>query len=192
VGDVERGASRLTNVGIAQRTSIDDQALRRSVRRTGSRESFREDFADLKVTLLIVGAALLVAGVTIGVSLLFRSSGPAGDVAARTTEFRISMPKSLRAGHHTFAYTNNGSIPHELLVFRTDLAGNALPVKADGSVDEESPLLHKVADSGNQTSPGRSESVPATKTLAPGHYVAACNLPGHYQRGMWLDVTVAP
>ena len=102
------------------------------------------------------------------------------------------MPKSLRAGHHTFAYTNKGSIPHELLVFRTDLAGNALPVKADGSVDEESPLLHKVADSGNQTSPGRSESVPATKTLAPGHYVAACNLPGHYQRGMWLDVTVVP
>jgi uncharacterized cupredoxin-like copper-binding protein len=182
----------LTNVGTAQRTSVDDQALRSSVRRTGRRESFREDLVDLKVTLLIVGAALLVAGVTIGASLLVRSSGPAGDVAAKTTEFRISMPRSLRAGHHTFAYTNKGSIPHELLVFRTDLAGNALPVKADGSVDEESPLLHKVADSGNETSPGRSESVPTTKTLAPGHYVAACNLPGHYQRGMWLDVTVVP
>jgi uncharacterized cupredoxin-like copper-binding protein len=35
----------------------------------------------------------------------------------------------------------------------------------------------------------------ATKTLtidlAPGHYVFLCNLPGHYQSGMHVDVTVA-
>jgi uncharacterized cupredoxin-like copper-binding protein len=27
-------------------------------------------------------------------------------------------------------------------------------------------------------------------TLAPGHYVAICNLPGHYQRGMHVGFSV--
>ena len=178
------------NGGDAQAAALGGQSLRRPVRRTSSTDSFREAFADLRFTLLTVGVLLIAAGVTVGVALIVRSSGPAGDVTARTTEFRISMPRTLRAGRRTFAYTNKGSIPHELLVFRTDLPGNALPVKADGSVDEESPVLHKVVDSGDQTSPGVSQSVRATEALAPGHYVAVCNLPGHYRQGMWLDVTV--
>jgi uncharacterized cupredoxin-like copper-binding protein len=176
------------NGGTAQEAGLGGQPLRRA----RSRDSFREAFADLRFTILTVGAVLVAAGVTVGVALIVRSSGPAGDVTAMTTEFRVSMPRSLRAGDHTFAYTNKGSTPHELLVFRTDLSGNALPVKTDGSVDEESPVLHKVADSGNETSPGASQSVRATEALAPGHYVAVCNLPGHYRQGMWLDVTVGP
>lgn len=153
-------------------------------------EPFRESLADLKKTLLVVGAALLVAVVTIGASLATRSTGPAGDVIAKTTNYRISMPTTLRVGRHTFAYTNKGSVPHELLLFRTELPGNSLPMGADGDVDEESPLLHSVADSGNETAPGGSQSVPIKEPLASGHYVAVCNLPGHYRLGMWLDVTV--
>ena len=153
-------------------------------------ESLRESFADLKNTFLLVGAALLVAVVTIGASLAARSTGPAGDVVAKTTNYRISMPNTLRVGRHTFAYTNKGSVPHELLLYQTDLPGNALPMSADGNVDEESLSLHSVADSGNETAPNGSQSVPTKEPLAPGHYVAVCNLPGHYRLGMWLDVTV--
>jgi uncharacterized cupredoxin-like copper-binding protein len=29
-----------------------------------------------------------------------------------------------------------------------------------------------------------------TDKLAPGHYVAVCNLPGHYHNGMRVDFTV--
>jgi uncharacterized cupredoxin-like copper-binding protein len=157
---------------------------------TADAEPLGEAWTDLKGTLLMVGATLLVAALAVGWALAVRSTGPAGDVVTKTTNFRISMPKALRAGRHTFAYTNEGSVPHELLLFRTDLAGNSLPLRADGNVDEESPLLHKVADSGNQTAPGGSLAVPTTEALAPGHYVAVCDLPGHYQLGMRLDVTV--
>src|SRR5712692_5098629 len=121
---------------------------------TGPMEPLGEAWADLKGTLLIVGATLLVAVLAVGWSLAVRSTGPAGDVAAKTTDFRISVAKVLRAGRHTFAYTNEGSVPHELLLFRTDLAGNSLPIRTDGNVDEESPLLHKFVDSGNATAPG--------------------------------------
>jgi uncharacterized cupredoxin-like copper-binding protein len=37
--------------------------------------------------------------------------------------------------------------------------------------------------------PGHTESF-KTDYLTPGHYVAVCNLPGHYKLGMSLNVTV--
>ncbi len=155
-------------------------------------QSIRELWADMRRTLTVVGIAFLAFFLTIGVSVARRSTGPAGDTVVKTTNFHISMPTKLRAGRHTLAYTNGGSAPHEILLFRTDRPGNALPLRSDGNVDEESPLLHSVADSGNQTAPGGSESVPTKEPLTPGHYVAVCNLPGHYRLGMWLNVTVTP
>lgn len=155
-------------------------------------EQISGTWADMKGTLLIVGGTLLAGILAVGVSLAVRSTGPAGDVVVKTTNFRVSMPQTLRAGRHTFAYTNEGSVPHEVLLFRTGLAGNSLPTRSDGTVDEQSSLLHNVADSGNETAPGGYEAVPTKEALAPGHYVALCNLPGHYRLGMWLNVTVVP
>jgi uncharacterized cupredoxin-like copper-binding protein len=147
----------------------------------------------MKGTFELAGSVLFGAGIVVGVFLGIGSGGGVhGDVVATTTNFRVEMPRTLRAGRHTFAYTNKGSVPHELLLFRTDLPGRALPLKLDGDVDEESPLLQSFADSGNATSTGASESVPTKAALVPGHYVAVCNLPGHYRLGMWLDVTVVP
>jgi uncharacterized cupredoxin-like copper-binding protein len=182
----------VANAATAQEATLGGRALGRARPRTPGTESLRDAIAGLKGTLLTVGALMLAGGVAVVVALITQSTGPAGDVVATTTEFRISMPTTLSAGRHTFAYTNKGSVPHEFLVFQTDLPGGALPVKADGSVDEEAAALHKVADSGNETKPGGSTSVPATQALAPGHYVAVCNLPGHYRQGMWLDLTVRP
>ena len=53
---------------------------------------------------------------------------------------------------------------------------------------EDSPELETVADSGSDLKPGASRAGAAK--LDPGHYVAVCNLPEHYERGMQLDVTV--
>lgn len=153
-------------------------------------EQLSDVWSDMKFTLLLVGGLLLLSGVLVGVWSATRSTGPAGDVVATTTNFRIETPHTLRAGRHTFAYTNRGSVPHEFLLFRTDLPANSLPLKSDGDVDEESPLLHNIVDSGNATPPGGSAAVPAKEALVPGHYVAVCNLPAHYHLGMWLNVTV--
>ncbi len=155
-------------------------------------EPVREVWADMRGTALLVGGVILASMITVGAALALRTTGPSGDVVVKTTNYKISMPSTLRAGRHTLAYTNDGSVPHEILLFRTDLPGNALPLRADGSVDEESPLLHSVADSGNQTAPGGYESVPTNEPLTAGHYVAVCNLPGHYRLGMWLNVSVTP
>ena len=150
----------------------------------------RSTFAALKSTLLLSGAVLGAGIVVVVVFAAMPAKGVVGDVTVVETNFRIAMPTVLPPGRHTFAFSNNGSVPHELLVFRTDLPGNALPVGPDGNVVEESPLLVKIVDSGNATNPGASASVPASQPFTPGHYVALCNLPGHYRLGMWLNVTV--
>jgi uncharacterized cupredoxin-like copper-binding protein len=62
-------------------------------------------------------------------------------------------------------------------------------LNADGDVNEESPQLTNVADSGEPLKAGASVSFP-TDPLQPGHYVAICNLPGHYKLGMKLNITV--
>jgi uncharacterized cupredoxin-like copper-binding protein len=128
--------------------------------------------------------------VTIVLSLIASAKGPAGDVAVSLTDYRITMPTTLRNGHHTIALSNDGKNGHELLIFRTDLPANALPLDANGNVIEEAPQLDKVLDSGNALHPGGTQSLPVT--LAPGRYVAVCNLPAHYRLGMRLDLTVGP
>ena len=156
--------------------------------RSTRRRALRADFAALKPTLLVVGAVIVIAAIAVGVSLIVWSPASAGDIAVSETDYRIAMATSLHAGQHTIAFTNNGKQAHELLLFRTDLAADALPVDANGDVIEESPLLHSVVDSGKGLEVGGTQSLPVK--LEPGHYVAVCNLPAHYRLGMKLDLTV--
>jgi uncharacterized cupredoxin-like copper-binding protein len=154
------------------------------------RPPVRRGWRDLRPTLLTVAALLIASFVAIGIAYaLMGSSEPSGDIQASTVEYRISMPTRLLAGKHTIGYTNDGTIPHEIVMFRTDLPANDLPTEANGDVNEESPLLTNVADSGDALAAGGTKSF-TTHALAPGHYVAVCNLPGHYKLGMKLDVTV--
>ncbi len=150
----------------------------------------RTAFSAVKGTLILCGTVLAASVIVVVVLAAMPAKGVVGDVRVDETNFHISMPTVLPPGRHTFALTNSGTVPHELLVFRTDLPGNQLPIGPDGKVVEDSPLMVKLVDSGNATNPGTSASVPAAQSFTPGHYVAVCNLPGHYRLGMWLNVTV--
>jgi uncharacterized cupredoxin-like copper-binding protein len=139
--------------------------------------------------LLVVGGLLAASVVAIGIAYAVKSSGPAGDVQASTVEYKIRMPTTLTAGKHEIGLTNDGSIGHELVLFKTDLPAAALPLSPDGDVNEESSQLTNVGDSGDALQAGGTKTF-ATARLSPGHYVAVCNLPGHYELGMKLNVTV--
>jgi len=141
--------------------------------------------------LIVVTLLLVASGVAIVIAYSVKgSSGPAGDVQATTVDFKIRMPTTLKPGKHTVGLTNDGKVPHEVVIFKTDLPANDLPLNADGDVNEESPQLTNVADSGKALKPGGEKSF-STASLTPGHYVAVCNLPGHYRLGMRLNVTVS-
>jgi uncharacterized cupredoxin-like copper-binding protein len=74
-------------------------------------------------------------------------------------------------------------------MWSTKDSATALPVRKDGSVDEESDTLEGVLDSGSSLRPHETRILYADLTTA-GHYVLVCNLPDHYRLGMRADLTV--
>ncbi len=111
-----------------------------------------------------------------------------GKVNATLGTFTIDMPTSIKAGQVTFHVTNEDtSDTHEFVIFKTDLAPGNLPLDDSGNVDETAQGLTHI-DEIPDMAPGDVKDL--TVTLDPGNYVALCNLPGHYQAGMFVGFTV--
>ena len=95
-----------------------------------------------------------------------------------------SVPTSAPAGAVTFRADNKGAIIHELAVYKTDLAPEAIPIMA-GRADEARVQVV-----------GRTKNLPGKQredlryNLQAGKYVLACNIPAHYQSGMRTAFTV--
>lgn len=146
-------------------------------------------------TLRAAGAAFCILAFA-GVSCSSDSSSAAGStgsagggIAVTLQEFSIvPATASTAAGMVTFDVSNTGpDETHEFVVVKTDLAADALPTKADGSVNEEGADLSPV-DEVEDVTVGTSTSL--TVDLAPGNYVFICNIlnedtgAAHYHEGM--------
>jgi uncharacterized cupredoxin-like copper-binding protein len=93
---------------------------------------------------------------------------------------------TAKAGEVSFHVTNNATDQdHEMVVVKTDLPADQLPLDANGNVDEDK--INSMGEVEGLT-PGTSKDL--TLTLEPGHYVLMCNMPGHYKQGMHVDFTV--
>jgi uncharacterized cupredoxin-like copper-binding protein len=153
------------------------------------------------LTMFAFSAAALLAGlfgVGLGVRAVSESERNIKTAAAPTaaapprvdlSEFKVGLAAATFApGQHTVVIANSGTVAHELLVFRSDLAPSAYPVDAAGNIIEESPGITKVSD-GDNIDPGRSQNRIIDLTT-PGKYLFVCNLPGHFKAGMFTQVTV--
>jgi len=122
-------------------------------------------------------------------------TGAAGGVDVTVQEFAvIPASASAPAGDVTFNVTNEGpDDTHEFVVFKTDLAPDALPTNEDGSVDEEGEGIEAI-DEIEDIEVGDTQSL--TVDLAAGNYVLICNIyeedeqESHYQEGMRVAFTV--
>jgi uncharacterized cupredoxin-like copper-binding protein len=110
------------------------------------------------------------------------------DVALSNYAIRFEPGAAIAHGKIAFVVTNNGTIPHELVMFGGVSGSSQLPVGKDGDVNEDSPRLTNVLDSGASLAPHQTKVF--VEAIAAGHYVAVCNLPAHWKLGMHLDVTV--
>jgi uncharacterized cupredoxin-like copper-binding protein len=98
------------------------------------------------------------------------------NVKVTLSEFKVvPKPASVKAGKVVFTAANAGSIDHELVVLKTNIAPGKLKVKGAQAV--ETGRGGKAAD----IAPGKSKKL--TLTLKKGKYVLLCNVPGHYQAG---------
>lgn len=100
-------------------------------------------------------------------------------------EFTITFDRTdIPAGKVTFNVTNNGSMEHEFVVFKTDLAADSLPIKSDEpEVDEDNSALTSMGEV-EDIEPGQTKSF--TATLDAAKYVGICNIEGHYASGMYI------
>jgi uncharacterized cupredoxin-like copper-binding protein len=122
-------------------------------------------------------------------TLLLTACGSAqGKVDVTLGIFRIDMPATVKAGQVTFHVTNTDTADsHEFVIFKTDLPAGQLPLDSSNNVDETAIGLTRIGEIPDMA-PGDTKDL--TVTLEPGNYVAICNLPGHYQAGMYASFTV--
>ena len=148
----------------------------------------------ITLTLLAMGA-LIVACAPVGSSASATDGTGDGATTINVTlqEFSI-IPESTTAsaGEVTFHVTNEGPEDvHEFVIVKTDLAPDALPTAADGSVDEEGEGV-EVIDELEDIPVGESQDV--TATLDSGSYALICNIVEgdevHYAVGMRTGFTV--
>lgn len=100
------------------------------------------------------------------------------------TEFSLDLgTATIPAGKVTFTVKNGGSMVYEFVVLQTTTPGADLKV-TNGTADEAG----NIGETGDMPA-GSTKTL--TLTLKAGHYVVLCNLPGHYQGGMWKDMTVS-
>jgi hypothetical protein len=92
---------------------------------------------------------------------------------------------TIDAGEVVLEVHNEGGMPHALALIRTDLDPAGLPI-ADGAVDAVAAgeVVGEIEEF-----PGGGIQV-GTFHMTPGKYVLACDLPGHYQQGMYFQITV--
>ena len=100
------------------------------------------------------------------------------EIAMDDFEF-IPKNASAAAGPTDIAAPNRDQVEHELELFKTNEDPGSLAV-SDNKADT-SPLGEEIE--GLEVEPG--EEAVATVELEPGTYALICNIPGHYEQGMW-------
>ena len=110
-------------------------------------------------------------------------------VNVRLEDFRVRQDAAVvPAGTVSFRIRNQGPTTHEVIVVRTDLAPDKLPLQRDGlTVDEEGPGVELLDEAEGLDIDDRETMV---LDLAAGNYVLYCNLEGHYLGGMHAALTV--
>jgi uncharacterized cupredoxin-like copper-binding protein len=132
---------------------------------------------------------LLVVPAAIAIALAVGGCGGGSGIGVTLADFSITPDEtSASAGELTFDVTNDAEQTHEFVIFKTDLAADALPTDDEGLVDESGEGVELV-DEIEDIEAGSTQSL--TVTLDAADYVFICNLPGHYAQGMHTSFTVS-
>ena len=129
-------------------------------------------------TIILAAAALLLlasCGSDKNASSTTGGTGAAGGSQPTfvLSEFKINLERTIPAGQIDVKIDNQGGEKHEVVIVAAKDA-NALPKKADGSVDEDKiPQTDKIGESGDVAA---RTSTTKSFTLKSGTYIAFCNI----------------
>jgi uncharacterized cupredoxin-like copper-binding protein len=95
----------------------------------------------------------------------------------------LSVP-TIKAGTIKFGIRNNGTMVHDFDLYKTDLALDKLPIDGGSAKVKMDGLVKQMIN----ISANRSTTL--TADLTAGRYVIICNVAGHYQLGMRVELKV--
>jgi len=138
---------------------------------------------------VLVGVAFVLAG-TVSAPVL-----AGGKVNVMLQEWRmVADSKKVSAGEVTITVQNRGKEKHEMVLLKTDVPYDQLPLKREGGIDEKG--AGSVVDEIEDIEPKMIKSM--TVKLEPGSYVLLCNIveedagkmEEHYKMGMRTPLIV--
>lgn len=125
-----------------------------------------------------------------GAATAAQTTGGGNELTIKMDDYSFT-PKdtTANAGAVTISTPNDGQVQHELVLLQTDQSPTSLPKNGD-EVDEEALETKGVESPGEieEVNPGQTKS--GNFQLTPGKYLMICNLPGHFNRGMYGTITV--
>ena len=145
--------------------------------------------AMLAIALIASACSAPVAksAATAAATAVASTGGPAsaGPIAVSLKEWTIEVSApTAKAGAVIFNTRNDGKVPHDLVIVRSDAAPNALPTTS-GLVDETKVTIVGRTE---QLTPGDGKRLAVD--LPAGKYVLVCNVIGHYNSGQFAAFTV--
>jgi len=115
------------------------------------------------------------------------NGGAETTIDASLTEFDIALSSATAAaGAVTFAVSNDGTIPHDLIVIKTDLDPASLPYDDSAFAADLSGL--NVIGTMDPLDVGQAAELAVE--LDAGAYVLICNIATHYEAGTYVAFTV--
>jgi uncharacterized cupredoxin-like copper-binding protein len=109
------------------------------------------------------------------------------DVTGSVQEWQVDVDSTVaRSGDVTFTIDNDGTVGHEFLIVKTDIPPGEIPTAGDHFPEDAEGI--EVIDEIGEFAVGTTESL--TVTLARGSYQLVCNLPEHYENGMFVGFDV--
>ena len=110
------------------------------------------------------------------------------DITGSVQEWAVGVSAhEAVAGDVKFTIENQGTIPHEFIIVKTEFASGKIPLGPNNRFDEEGEGL-SVPGEISEWNPKTTGTV--TLKLDAGNYQLLCNIAGHYANGMYTTLTV--
>lgn len=133
-------------------------------------------------TIFVLSAFILLLSICGINNNAAASVATATEVMVTEKEMEIQLsPVTAPAGLVEFVVSNQGQLPHEMEIIKTDLPFAQLPLKGDRLDTKKAGQEFAEIEEDELTS-GATKSIQIN--LTPGRYLIECNLPGHFQAGM--------
>jgi len=177
VGPNGTRCSRLLTLRFDERRHPLERVLRQEV---GHMKALLATAAVSVLLLAACGTAVGTGSTTVNATSIPSVNPNARTVNATLTDSKIVLDQStVPSGKITFNVRNTGTMVHEVVVLKTDVAADKIAPNPDEP--------GKMSEDGSQGESGDLDPTQAktfTLDLAPGNYVLICNQPAHYLLGM--------